>query len=357
MQKKVFVGLSGGVDSALAAYLLKEQGYDVVGVFIKNWDGEKEQCTIRKDLKDAKEIAQQLKITFHSIDFIDEYREYVFDYFLDSLEKGLTPNPDIFCNKYVKFKAFYDWAMSQGADFVATGHYAQINNHEQMLSGVDPVKDQTYFLYAIDKQNLAKIKFPLGELKKTQVRQLAKTINLSVCDKKDSTGICFIGAKNFKHFIQKYLPVKKGAIITKCGVHVGEHSGITFYTLGQRSGLNIGGLKQFDGRPWYIIKKDFTKNQLIISQEKNDSLLMSDSLTCNNFHWLTDPLTTSFKAQARIRHGQTKQECWVYPSKGNPSEVKIKFLTSQRAITPGQAAVLYAKDLCLGGGTIINDEL
>lgn len=356
MSKNVFVGLSGGVDSSLTAYLLKEQGYNVTGVFIKNWDGHDEQCTIRQDLEDARAVASFLSIPFKTVDFISEYRTDVFDMFLDSIERGLTPNPDIFCNKYVKFEAFFNWALSHGADYVATGHYAQINDHGQLLCGSDPVKDQTYFLYAINRDYLDKILFPLGSMHKSEVRDMAESIQLPVSSKKDSTGICFIGPKNFKDFVQNYIPKKKGEIITKNGDVVGTHSGVIFYTLGQRSGLEIGGQKRFDGRPWYVVQKNFKSNSLIVSQDRNDPSLISSTLTCDNFHWLIDPILTSSKAQCRIRHGQKKQECWLYPNTKS-NQVQVKFIDPQRAITPGQAVVFYSDNICIGGGTILSDQL
>lgn len=352
MTKTVFVGLSGGVDSALSAYLLKKEGFTVIGVFMKNWDGDGEQCQIKKDYQDAKNIAQFLEISFKTVDFTEEYKRYVFDDFLEKIEQGLTPNPDIFCNKFVKFKAFYQWALAQGADYIATGHYARTSHSGQLLSGVDEKKDQTYFLYAICASHIPKILFPLGNLYKTQVRELAKTVGIPVCEKKDSTGICFIGPGNFRQFISEYLPQKKGAILSMEGAMLGEHQGVHLYTLGQRSGLNLGGQKHCDQKPWYVIKKDKANNILYVSQEKNDEHLLRSELLIEDFHWLIDPVKAPFKAQCRIRHGQKKQQCWLYPDLKEHKRVSIKFLEPQRAITPGQAAVIYAQDQCLGGGTI-----
>lgn len=350
--KKVYVGLSGGVDSAMTAYLLKKQGYNVTGVFIINWDGHLEQCTIKKDLEDASNIAKFLDIPFETVNFIRQYKERVFDDFISKLEQGLTPNPDIFCNKYVKFRAFLDWALECGADKVATGHYACIDSHHRLISGDDPIKDQTYFLYAIKREVLPKVLFPLGQYKKNEVRLLAKDIGLPVHNKKDSTGICFIGPKNFRDFISGYIPQRKGDIKTQSGDIIGTHFGLMFYTLGQRSGLNIGGQKHYSDRPWYVVEKDFQSNCLIVSQNKDDPALLGNELACDDFHWLIDPVITTFKAQCRIRHGQEKQDCWVYPDKNDPAKVLVKFTNEQRAITPGQAAVLYSDAICIGGGTI-----
>jgi tRNA-specific 2-thiouridylase len=353
MKKTVFVGLSGGVDSALSAYLLKKDDFNVVGVFMKNWDGEQEQCQIKKDLEDAQKIALFLDIPFKTVDFVKEYKKFVFDDFLEKIEKGLTPNPDIFCNKFVKFDAFYQWALSEGADCIATGHYARICDHHRLLSGLDEKKDQTYFLYAIYPDHLKNILFPIGHLLKTEVRDLAKKVNIPVFEKKDSTGICFIGPGNFRSFLQDYLPSKQGSIQSLDGTMHGQHDGVHLYTLGQRSGLNIGGQKGCDDKPWYIIKKDLITNTLYVSQNKNDSELLKSSLNLENFHWLIDPLKAPFKAQCRIRHGQKKQQCWIYPDQENQEKVSIMFQDPQRAITPGQAAVIYAQEHCLGGGTIV----
>lgn len=352
VKQTVYVGLSGGVDSAMTAYILKQQGYEVIGVFIQNWDGLEQECGLRQDLSDARQVADYLQIPFKKVDFIRQYRQLVFDHFLLELEKGNTPNPDIFCNKYIKFKAFYEWSLSQGADKVATGHYATIDHHGRLFCGLDKKKDQTYFLYAIEKEHLKNIIFPLGNLLKSQIREQAATLGLPVSTKKDSTGICFIGPKNFRQFISQYIPQNSGDIVTKDGQVVGRHQGLAFYTLGQRSGLNIGGVKKCCDMPWYVVAKNSQLNHLVVSQLKDDPVLMSDSMTCSHFHWLVDPLLAPFKAQCRIRHGQEKQPCWIYPDKDNNGQVSVRFSSPQRAVTPGQAAVFYSQELCLGGATI-----
>lgn len=351
MTKKVFIGLSGGVDSALSADLLIKEGYDVEAVFIQNWDGSEEQCTVNQDREDARAVAKHLGIKIHEVNFIKEYKKFVFDSFLDDLEAGLTPNPDIFCNKFVKFDAFYHWALEQGADLVATGHYAQIDKHHRLICGVDPKKDQTYFLYAIDKEILPRLLFPLGQLTKIEVRELARELSLPVSEKKDSTGICFIGPNKFRAFLSQYLPSDPGPIVSKEGVELAQHHGISFYTLGQRQGLNIGGHKLYTDNPWYVVKKDLDKNTIVVSQDKNDPLIYGKTLLCRDLHWLFSVPKAPFKAQARIRHGQEKQECWVYPN-SKENKVQVDFLQDQRCMTPGQAIVFYSSEQCLGGGTI-----
>jgi tRNA-specific 2-thiouridylase len=347
MKKKVLIGLSGGVDSAVAAHLLLEQGYMVEGAFMHNWhDDTYSQCQASADFEVAVKVADFLKIKLHSIDFATEYFYEVFTPFLKSLQDGLTPNPDVFCNKNIKFKYLLQYAMKHEFDYIATGHYAKIVKKRQfyLYQAKDKNKDQTYFLHQLSQQQLAKTIFPLAEIEKKQVKIYAKNLGLPNFDRKESMGICFIGQNNFKNFIKPYLKTKKGNILTVSGEKVGTHEGLSFYTIGQRKGIGIGGSNKFLSHCWYVVnKKD---NNLIISQDPKDPLLYSNKLLSESIHWISKP--TNNKMFARIRHRQPLQECVV---DGNI----VTFAEKQRAITPGQFIVFYDNQVCLGGAMILEN--
>ncbi len=350
--KKVVVGISGGVDSAVAALLLKQQGYDVHGVFMHNWESDQDDpyCTATQDLRDAKAVCEKLQIPLTKINFSKEYWDRVFQYFLDEYAAGRTPNPDVLCNKEIKFKAFLEYALELGADFIATGHYvrkAKKNGTYQLLRGCDNDKDQSYFLYTLTQSQLQHSLFPIGELTKTDVRKIAQEAELSIYDKKDSTGICFIGERNFKKFLSEYLLAQPGDIITTENKIIGKHDGLMFYTLGQRKGLGIGGLKNAAEKPWYVAKKDIKNNQLTVTQNHDDPLLMSSTLQYQDAHWISGtapklPLTCS----AKIRYRNQDAACTIVDNE------TVQFSQPQWAITPGQAVVFYQGDVCLGGATI-----
>lgn len=356
MKPRVIVGLSGGVDSSVAALLLLEQGYDVEGLFMKNWeeDDTADYCSATVDLADAQSVADQLGIRLHTVNFASEYWDHVFTYFLKEYQAGRTPNPDIMCNKEIKFKAFLDFALNMGADFIATGHYARIHNLAngslQMLKGIDDNKDQTYFLYTLQQAQLKHTLFPIGHLPKTQVRELAEQQGFSTARKKDSTGICFIGERKFRDFLQRFLPAQPGRIVNNEGTAVGEHHGLMYYTLGQRQGLGIGGRKDSPEQPWFVIDKNLVKNELIVAQGNQNNFLLKSFLTASQLHWVAGfPPATDFVCSARIRHRQSIQACTVRLHEGL---AKVCFEQAQRAITPGQSIVFYQDDICLGGGII-----
>lgn len=351
--KRVVVGMSGGVDSSVTALLLKEQGYEVIGVFMKNWDDTDEfgVCTATIDYEDVMKVCQQIGIPYYSVNFEKEYWDKVFQYFLDEYKVGRTPNPDVMCNKEIKFKAFLDYALSIGADYVATGHYARINrenNSVEMLKGIDNNKDQTYFLNQISKETLGKIMFPLGGLEKKEVRQIAEDHQLATAKKKDSTGICFIGEKNFKSFLSEYLPAQPGKMTTMTGEVVGKHDGLMYYTIGQRHGLGIGG----EGDPWFVVGKNVEDNTLFVEQGSTNQYLYSDQLIASKLNWLKD-MPEEFTCTAKFRYRQ--KDSAVTVSKINENQVRVNFHQNERAVTPGQAVVFYDGDICLGGGTI--DEI
>jgi tRNA-uridine 2-sulfurtransferase len=352
---KIVVGISGGVDSAVAALLLKQQGFDVIGVFMQNWESENEDphCTAEQDLSDARAICDQIGIPLTTVNFAKQYWDQVFQYCLDEFAKGRTPNPDIWCNREIKFKVFLEHALKLGADKLATGHYARIHHDQeyQLVKGLDPTKDQSYFLYTLNQNQLSHSVFPLGEMKKTKVREIALKHNLINYNKKDSTGICFIGERNFKTFLQEFLLAQPGDIQTTDGKKIGRHDGVMFYTLGQRKGLNIGGVRNTNDEAWYVLKKDVKNNVLIIGQGHDHPLLFSDSLTCDQLHWVSGKTpSTPLKCTAKTRYHQQEQDCII--SKINDDLLKVTFEQSQRAITPGQSVVFYLGEICLGGGTI-----
>ncbi|MDQ0351118.1 tRNA-specific 2-thiouridylase [Alkalibacillus filiformis] len=349
---RVIVGMSGGVDSSVTALLLKQQGYDVVGIFMKNWDDTDEfgVCTATQDYEDVARVCNQLDIPYYSVNFESKYWDKVFQYFLDEYKAGRTPNPDVMCNKEIKFKAFLDHAVGLGADYLATGHYARVRENDgqvEMLRGVDDNKDQTYFLNQISKDILPKIMFPLGGLDKREVREIAEEHDLATASKKDSTGICFIGERNFKEFLSEYLPAQPGEMQTLSGEVKGRHDGLMYYTIGQRQGLGIGG----SGDPWFVVGKKLTDNVLYVEQGFHHEALYSDELLAVDVNWLVDrDLTEPLKCTAKFRYRQKDSGVTVYLNEDGTANVK--FDEPQRAITPGQAVVFYEGDVCLGGGTI-----
>ncbi|MDP3704679.1 MAG: tRNA 2-thiouridine(34) synthase MnmA [Legionellaceae bacterium] len=357
MKTKVIVGMSGGVDSSVAAYLLKEQGYQVEGLFMKNWeqDDNDNYCAAALDLADAQAVCDQLGIRLHSVNFSEQYWQRVFTHFLDEYEKGRTPNPDVLCNKEIKFKAFLDHALTLGADYIATGHYAKVETHDgsgALYKAKDRDKDQTYFLHAVEPKALAKTLFPIGDYLKNQVRAIAVELGLVTHAKKDSTGICFIGEKRFKTFLNEFMLAKPGNITDTQGSILGQHDGLMFYTLGQRQGLGIGGTASGFDEPWYVVDKDMTTNTLIVAQGKHHPMLYAQGLICGPVHWLTDPAAHQLPltCYAKTRYRQAEQPCVISPTDTN--QHCVLFSAPQRAVTPGQYIVFYDKNQCLGGATI-----
>lgn len=350
---KIIVGMSGGVDSSVAAFLLKQQGYQVEGLFMKNWEDytDDKTCSAAVDLADAQAVCDTLAIPLHTVNFAATYWDRVFQYFLDEYHAGRTPNPDILCNKEIKFKAFLDYAMAQGADAIATGHYARRKN-DQLCKAKDREKDQTYFLYAIDRAALLKSVFPIGDYCKSDVRKIAEEQGLVTHNKKDSTGICFIGEKKFKAFLSEYLLYQPGEIQSPQGDVVGKHDGLMFYTLGQRQGLHIGGHKNYPEAPWYVVGKDIPRNILIVAQTNEHPMLFSQGLICSQLHWFLDERPAAgFTCTAKIRYRQLDQHCMVAPQ-NNGAEYIVMFSDKQRAVTPGQSIVFYQQNVCLGGAII-----
>ncbi|MGP1958573.1 MAG: tRNA 2-thiouridine(34) synthase MnmA [Arsenophonus sp. NC-CH8-MAG3] len=355
--KKVIIGISGGVDSSVSAYLLKQQGYQVAGLFMKNWeeDDTEEYCSAAIDLADAQLVCDKLDIELHTVNFSAEYWENVFVHFLAEYKAGRTPNPDILCNKEIKFKVFLEFAIENLAtDYIATGHYARrktVAGHYQLLRGLDKNKDQSYFLYPLDQNQLARSLFPIGELKKSAVRVLAEKIGLITAKKKNSTGICFIGERKFCDFLARYLPTKPGATITVDGKILGEHAGLMYYTIGQRKGLRIGGVKKTNNDPWFVVNKDIKNNYLIVAQGHNHPRLMSTGLIVQQIHWINPEILNKInQCTVKTRYRQPDIPCTIKLLTNN--KVAVQFDYPIAAITPGQSAVFYQGEICLGGGVI-----
>ena len=359
-KKRVVIGMSGGVDSSVSAWLLKEQGYEVIGLFMKNWedDDDNDFCSARSDWIDAVSVADVVGVDIEAVNFAAEYKDRVFAEFLREYQAGRTPNPDVLCNAEIKFKAFLDHAMRLGADLIATGHYARVRENEgrfELLKALDASKDQSYFLHRLNQQQLSKTLFPLGEIKKSEVRRIAEQLGLPNAKKKDSTGICFIGERPFREFLNRYLSYQPGPIKTPEGDIVGEHVGLSFYTLGQRKGIGIGGLKKHrnaegNSDPWYVAAKDIPNNTLFVVQGHDHPWLMSSALEAGQASWVAGeaPEETELSAKTRYRQADVACECSVV----SREEFRASFPTPQWAVTPGQSAVFYRGEVCLGGGII-----
>lgn len=356
---KIVVGMSGGVDSSVAALLLKERGYDVIGVFMKNWEelDESGVCTATEDYDDVRRVCDAIDIPYYTVNFAKEYYDSVFSYFLEEYKKGRTPNPDVLCNREIKFKRFLDYALRVvGGDYLATGHYAQIdftNEQYRLKRAFDHNKDQTYFLCQLGQKELADVMFPIGHLSKDEVRNIAVRNNLATAKKKDSTGICFIGERNFTQFLSQYLPAQPGEIVDLKGNVKGKHQGLMYYTLGQRKGLGIGG--EGTGEPWFVVKKDLAKNELVVVQGETHPALYSKALVATDVNWVgTFPPAKEFKCTAKFRYRQSDQGVRVQVG---PDRIYVEFDEPQKAVTPGQVVVLYQDHICLGGGTIDTVEM
>ncbi|MDK7186731.1 tRNA 2-thiouridine(34) synthase MnmA [Facklamia hominis] len=359
-QKRVVIGMSGGVDSSVAALLLKQAGYDVVGLFMKNWDDTDESgvCTATEDYEDVSLVAEKIGIPYYAVNFEKEYWDRVFEYFLSEYRHGRTPNPDVMCNKEIKFKAFMDYAMGLGADYIAMGHYAQVERDDQghvhLLRGADSNKDQTYFLSQLSQEQLARSLFPIGHLEKKQVREIARDAGLATANKKDSTGVCFIGERNFNEFLSNYLPNKPGKMKTIDGRVMGDHMGLMYYTIGQRHGLGIGGSAGSDGsnEPWFVVGKDMSTQTLYVGQGFHHENLYADDLIASQVSFTQEtPPSSSFECTAKFRYRQKDVPVTVHLLEDG-QKAKVEFHQPARAVTPGQAVVFYQGRECLGGGLI-----
>jgi tRNA-specific 2-thiouridylase len=352
---RVVVGMSGGVDSSVTALLLKRQGFDVIGVFMKNWDDTDENgvCTAEEDAEDVRRVCDEIGIPYYTVNFEEQYRDKVFEYFLEEYRRGRTPNPDVMCNREIKFGDFLQKALDLGADVIATGHYARVelrNGEYRLLRGVDGNKDQTYFLHALNQDQLSKAMFPIGHLPKPEVRRIAEEAGLATAKKKDSTGVCFIGERNFKEFLSQYLPAKPGNMVDVVSGEVkGRHDGLMYYTLGQRQGLGIGG--SGNGEPWFVADKDLDSNVLYVVQGETHGSLYSAGLTATGIHWISSSVPQApIRCTAKFRYRQPDQGVTLTPM--TDGDFLVEFDSPQKAITPGQAVVFYEGDICLGGGTI-----
>lgn len=356
MSTKVIVGMSGGVDSSVSALRLLDAGYEVSGLFMKNWDEDDgtEYCTAKQDLADAQAVCDLLGIELHTVNFASEYWDRVFEVFLTEYAAGRTPNPDILCNQEIKFRAFLDYAEALGADLIATGHYARNEPREgihRLIKGDDPNKDQTYFIYTLGQAQLAKILFPVGDMHKDEVRQLAARAGFENARKRDSTGICFIGERKFKDFLMRYLPAQPGVIETPDGQKIGEHEGLMYYTLGQRRGFGVGGVRGASEEAWYVLAKDLSRNTLIVGQGHDHPMMLSDSLIASHLSWTREGFEgRTFSSKAKVRYRQEDQACHVEPL--DDGKIIVRFDQAQRAVTPGQSVVFYQDGECLGGGII-----
>ena len=354
--ERIVVGMSGGVDSSVAALLVKRAGYEVVGLFMKNWedDDDEQHCSTRQDLVDVAAVADVLEIELEAVNFAAEYKDRVFASFLAEYAAGRTPNPDVLCNAEIKFKAFLDHALAMGAAAIATGHYAGVRRTAhgfELLKGADPAKDQSYFLHRLTQAQLARVRFPLAGLRKTEVRRIAREAGLGVHAKKDSTGICFIGERPFREFLNRYLPRNAGAMRTPEGRVVGEHIGLAFYTLGQRSGLGIGGKRGGEAAPWYVAGKDRERNELVVVQGRDHPLLRSRALAAADLAWVGgEPPEPAVTYGGKTRYRQADAPCHI--AELDAGECRIDFHDPQWAVTPGQSVVLYRGEVCLGGGVI-----
>ena len=355
--KKVICGMSGGVDSSVSAFILQQQGYQVEGLFMKNWeeDDDTDYCTAAADLADAQAVCDKLGIKLHKINFAAEYWDNVFEHFLSEYKAGRTPNPDILCNKEIKFKAFLEYAAEDlGANYIATGHYVRrrgADDNAQLLRGLDANKDQSYFLYTLSKKQVGQSLFPVGDIEKPIVRAIAEDLGLITAKKKDSTGICFIGERKFKDFLARYLPAQPGNIRTVEGDIIGRHDGLMYHTLGQRKGLGIGGVKGASEEAWYVVEKDLVNNELIVAQGHDHSALLSIGLIAQQLHWVDrQPIREPLRCTVKTRYRQTDVPCTIEPI--DDESIKVIFDEPQIAVTPGQSAVFYLNEVCLGGGII-----
>ena len=355
--KKVICGMSGGVDSSVSAFILQQQGYQVEGLFMKNWeeDDDTDYCTAAADLADAQAVCDKLGIKLHKINFAAEYWDNVFEHFLNEYKAGRTPNPDILCNKEIKFKAFLEYAAEDlGANYIATGHYVRrrgADDNAQLLRGLYANKDQSYFLYTLSSKQVGQSLFPVGDIEKPIVRAIAEDLGLVTAKKKDSTGICFIGERKFKDFLARYLPARPGNIRTVDGDIIGRHDGLMYHTLGQRKGLGIGGVKGASEDAWYVVEKDLVNNELIVAQGHDHSALLSTGLIAQQLHWVDrQPIREPLRCTVKTRYRQTDVPCIIEPI--DDESIKVIFDEPQIAVTPGQSAVFYLNEVCLGGGII-----